>query len=60
MTTQSLGSPSRPARPISWYQPSMFRGMSRWITNRTLLLSMPMPNAIVATMTWHSSRAKAF
>src|SRR5674476_1412580 len=36
----------------------MLRGRSRWATKRTSGLSMPMPNAIVATMTTPSSRRK--
>ena len=34
-------------------------GMSRWITKRTFDLSMPMPNAMVATTTSTSSRWNA-
>jgi hypothetical protein len=34
-------------------------GMSRWMTNRTLDLSMPMPNAMVATTTSDVVRANA-
>ncbi len=38
----------------------MFFGRSRWATKRTSGLSMPMPNAIVATMTMPSSRTNRF
>jgi hypothetical protein len=43
--------PSRPARPASWYQASSDGGTDSWHTVRTSALSMPMPNAFVATMT---------
>ena len=36
----------------------MFFGRSRWQTKRTSGLSMPMPKAIVATITMPSSRRK--
>jgi hypothetical protein len=36
----------------------MFLGMSTWATKRTSGLSMPMPNAMVATITMPSSRRK--
>ena len=38
--------------------PRRTSGRSRWATNRTSGLSMPMPNAIVATMIMPSSRRK--
>ena len=46
--------------PISWDQDSTSLGMSRWMTKRTFDLSMPMPKAMVATITSASSLAKAF
>mmetsp|Transcript_13900 Transcript_13900/g.52090 ORF Transcript_13900/g.52090 Transcript_13900/m.52090 type:complete len:252 (-) Transcript_13900:1089-1844(-) len=42
-------SPSRPARPLSWYSPSSVAGGPQCATHRTFGLSTPMPNATVAT-----------
>ena len=52
--------PSRPARPASWKYASMELGMSMCMTVRTSGLSMPMPNALVATTTRYLSWVQAF
>ena len=51
MVKQWAGSPSRPARPASWYHPSKPLGIAVCTTKRTLLLSIPMPKPLVVTMT---------
>lgn len=45
---------SRPTRPASWKYSSNDPGISRWTTNRTFGLSIPIPKAFVATITRHS------
>lgn len=45
---------SRPTRPASWKYSSNDPGISRWTTNRTSGLSIPIPKAFVATITRHS------
>ena len=43
--------PSRPARPASWKYASMLDGLSVCITSLTSGLSIPIPKALVATIT---------
>ena len=57
-SSERAGSPSRPARPISWYQLSGDEGIAAWATQRTSGRSMPMPKATVAAITTASPPAK--